>query len=96
MKNRTLNDEIGDARRQLAEDARFVLPGLVYLDRLREHGLVEDIDDRMEWIVPPGILDGVTSAWGLRVRHVAGVDTPYLAYRLPASDTSRGHVPVDL
>jgi hypothetical protein len=32
------------------------------------------------WILPPDLLPGATSAWGLPVRRLDGADRPYLAF----------------
>jgi hypothetical protein len=36
----------------------------------------------MEWLLPPDVLPGVTTAWGLQVRHIEGLPLPYLAHRV--------------
>ena len=60
-------------------DLEKMAPMLVLLRRLQENGLDRDV----ELIVPTGVLPGVTSAWAVPVRHIDGLDTVYLAHRVP-------------
>lgn len=56
-----------------------IVNGTILRDRLR----LAALDSDLEWLVPPGTLDGVTQAYGLPVRQVAGIPAPYLAHRFP-------------
>jgi hypothetical protein len=69
---------------EAVSDLERLVNGLALHTRLQTQMLDQDL----EWIVPPGMLDGVTSAYGLPVRHVEGIAAPYLAHRIETRDTT--------
>lgn len=40
------------------------------------------LDEDLEWLLPTDVLPGCTQLFGMPVRHVDGIDAPYLAHRL--------------
>lgn len=64
-------------------DLEQMAPALVLMRRLEEAYLHKDV----ELIVPKGVLDGVTTAWGLPVRQIAGLDAVYVGHRVPLNTT---------
>lgn len=60
-------------------DLERLVPARIVYERLETQLLHEDV----ELLVPPGTLDGMTSAYGIPVRHVPGLDAIYVAHRCP-------------
>lgn len=56
--------------------------GIALHYRLQQHRLHRDL----EWLLPPGLLDGVDEFWGVPVRHVEGLESPYLAHRIKLAE----------
>ena len=65
-------------------DLERMAPALVLISRLETAYLHKDL----ELVVPKGVLDGVSWAWGLLVRQVEGLDAVYVAHRLPIGTQS--------